>query len=86
MIELFRFLIINIGLRPLTTVVLLRKSYQRKRRLQLHSTETTSLASAIKNLLYNANADAAVGDLELGKPDQSLPTVLSTLTPNSRRQ
>ncbi|KAH9387994.1 hypothetical protein TYRP_014686 [Tyrophagus putrescentiae] len=77
------FLIINIVFRPLTTVVLLRKSYQRKRRLQLHSSEATSLASAIKNLLYNPNADALSDDLELGKPD--LPTVLSTL-PNSRRQ
>ena len=82
----FRFLIINVVFRPLTTVVLLQKYNQQKRRLQLHGSEGTSLASAIKNLLYNPNADAVFDDFEVGKkPDLLLPTVFSTL-PNSQRQ
>ncbi|KAH9396781.1 hypothetical protein TYRP_003077 [Tyrophagus putrescentiae] len=80
------FLIINVVFRPLTTVVLLQKYNQQKQRLQLHGSEGTSLASAIKNLLYNPNADAVFDDFEVGKkPDLLLPTVFSTL-PNSQRQ
>jgi len=71
----------------MTSVVLLRKSYQRKRRFNLHASETTSLAVAIRNLLYNSQQlNGEEADRPYGK--DPLPNILSTLPsdPANRQQ
>ena len=70
-------IIINILFRPLSAVVLLRKSYLRKRRFNLHTSEATSLGTAIKNLLYSQGGDVPDPERPYGK--DPLPHVLSTL-------
>lgn len=75
------FLIVNILFRPVTSFVLLRRSYERKRRYALNASENVSLGQAIRNLLYHQSQG---GDLDLaGKPDQTPPLGVFATIPTS---
>lgn len=75
----FWFVIINIIFRPITSIVLLRKSYQRKRRFNLNGIASTSLLEGILNLLYQSNISDESSDQAARVP---VPTVLSSLATN----
>lgn len=72
-------MIINIIFRPITSIVLLRKSYQRKRRFNLNGIASTSLLEGILNLLYQSNISDESSDQAARVP---VPTVLSSLATN----
>ena len=65
----------------MTSLILLRKSYERKRRFNLYSNDMTSLGTAIKNLLYTNNPQHET-DLYHGKDPIPSLNVLSTLPTN----
>jgi len=77
------FLILNILFRPVTSFVLLRRAYERKRQYSLTANENISLGRAIRNLLYHQSQS---GDLDLaGKPDQTPPLGVFATIPTTQQ-
>ena len=71
-----RFLILNIIFRPVTSFVLLRRAYERKRQFSLAANENVSLGRAIRNLLYHQSQSGdldQLGTATCGKPEQTPP-------------